>query len=111
MLANEMLERFSQQSPVCVMVRATLENVLADERLDEIFPVAEAVCSEMDLTLLQTPVTLTVAGEIDGIGDEDIDEDEEAMDTAGAKGKVAMPMPGEVAATPDSATATTAAHA
>jgi len=50
------------------------------ERLDEIFPVAEAVCSEMDLTLLQTPVTLTVAGELDGLGDEDGDEDDEDDD-------------------------------
>jgi hypothetical protein len=32
-----MIEAFSKQSPVCVMARATLENVLADERLNEIF--------------------------------------------------------------------------
>lgn len=37
MFADKMLDRFANESPVCVMVRAMLERVLADERLDNIF--------------------------------------------------------------------------
>ena len=29
----------------------------------------QAICAELDLALLQTPVTLTLAGEIDGVED------------------------------------------
>lgn len=36
-LSDQMLNLFAKQSPVCVMTRATLENVLSDERLDRIF--------------------------------------------------------------------------
>ena len=34
MAGHEMIELFAKKSPVCVMVRATLENILADERLN-----------------------------------------------------------------------------
>ncbi len=37
MTFHDMFERFEKQTPVCVMVRAALENVFAAERLDEIF--------------------------------------------------------------------------
>lgn len=37
MVMNEVFERFAQQSPVCVMVQAALENVLSPAALDEIF--------------------------------------------------------------------------
>jgi len=30
-------------------------------------PNLQAICAELDLALLQTPVTLTVAGDIDGV--------------------------------------------
>ncbi len=34
MVLGEIFERFCEESPVTVMVRATLENVLSPERLD-----------------------------------------------------------------------------
>lgn len=37
MLGGEVLDRFIDEAPVCVMVRATLENVFAPEALDELF--------------------------------------------------------------------------
>ena len=37
MVLSELLKVFVQQSPVTVMMRATLENVLSDERLDGLF--------------------------------------------------------------------------
>lgn len=37
MLGGEILERFIEEAPVCVMVRATLENLFAPEALDELF--------------------------------------------------------------------------
>ena len=37
MILQEVYERFAQKKPVSVMVRATIENVLAAERLDAIF--------------------------------------------------------------------------
>lgn len=37
MAVHEMIELFSKQSPVCVMVRATLEKILSEDRLNEIF--------------------------------------------------------------------------
>jgi len=37
MILSEVFERFVQKSPVVVMVRATVENVLAAERMDELF--------------------------------------------------------------------------
>jgi hypothetical protein len=37
MIIGEVVERFEKESPVCVMVRATLENVFSSERLDRIF--------------------------------------------------------------------------
>jgi IS4 transposase len=37
MVLSEVFDCFAQQSPVCVMARATMENVLAPERLDALF--------------------------------------------------------------------------
>jgi IS4 transposase len=37
MIVREMLERMEQRAPVCVMLRAMLENVFAPERLDRLF--------------------------------------------------------------------------
>ncbi len=37
MFLEEVFEQFLDQSPVSVMVRATLENVFAPERLDAVF--------------------------------------------------------------------------
>ena len=37
MILREVYERFAEEKPISVMVRATLENVLAAERIDEIF--------------------------------------------------------------------------
>ncbi len=37
MVLSELLEMFVRQSPVTVMMRATLENVLSDQRLDSLF--------------------------------------------------------------------------
>jgi hypothetical protein len=37
MILGELVERFEKKSPVCVMVRATMENVLSAERLDTLF--------------------------------------------------------------------------
>lgn len=37
MLDGEILERFIDEAPVCVMVRATLQNVFAPDALDELF--------------------------------------------------------------------------
>ncbi|HUT93399.1 MAG TPA: hypothetical protein VMY37_28305 [Thermoguttaceae bacterium] len=37
MILKEVYERFAKKAPVSVMVRATIENVLAADRLDAIF--------------------------------------------------------------------------
>jgi IS4 transposase len=37
MILRELVERFERETPFCVMLRATLENVLADERINAIF--------------------------------------------------------------------------
>jgi IS4 transposase len=37
MIVREMMERMEQRAPVCVMLRAMLENVFAAERLDKLF--------------------------------------------------------------------------
>jgi IS4 transposase len=37
MILKEVYDRFAKRTPVCVMVRATIENVLAADRLDAIF--------------------------------------------------------------------------
>jgi len=37
MILKEVYDRFAKKTPVCVMVRATIENVLAADRLDAIF--------------------------------------------------------------------------
>ncbi len=37
MILREVIERFEKKAPVCVMVRATMENVLSAQRLDALF--------------------------------------------------------------------------
>jgi len=37
MILSDVFEQFVKESPVCVMVRATLENVLSPERVDDVF--------------------------------------------------------------------------
>lgn len=37
MILRELIERFEKKAPVCVMVRATMENVLSAQRLDALF--------------------------------------------------------------------------
>jgi len=37
MILNDVFERFATDSPICVMARATLENVFAEDRLNTIF--------------------------------------------------------------------------
>ena len=37
MILREMVERFERQAPICVMIRAALENVLEADRLDALF--------------------------------------------------------------------------
>ena len=37
MILRDVFERFEEHTPVCVMVRAALENVFAAERLDAMF--------------------------------------------------------------------------
>jgi len=61
---------------IALLEDGTMVEVDNPAELDTLFPTAQAVCSEMDLALLQTPVTLTIAGELDGV-DEDEEEGEE----------------------------------
>jgi hypothetical protein len=42
MILSEVIDRFEKKAPVCVMVRATMENVLSAERLDALFEEAAA---------------------------------------------------------------------
>jgi IS4 transposase len=37
MILREMVERFERQAPICTMIRAAMENVLAADRLDALF--------------------------------------------------------------------------
>jgi IS4 transposase len=37
MILRELIERFEKKAPVCVMMRATMENILSAERLDALF--------------------------------------------------------------------------
>ena len=37
MILRDVVERFEKKAPVCLMVRATLENVFAAERFDAMF--------------------------------------------------------------------------
>jgi hypothetical protein len=41
MVLSEVFDRFVRQSPIAVMVRATMENVLSAERLNELFVTAK----------------------------------------------------------------------
>lgn len=58
MVFSEIFDRFIQQSPICVMLRATMENVLAPQKLDAIFHGAAEVQYEREL-LFSTLVDLT----------------------------------------------------
>ena len=63
MAGHEMIELFAKKSPVCVMVRATLENVLADERLNEIFEqtAQRQYCRELTFASCAQLMSLVVA--------------------------------------------------
>ncbi len=63
MAVHEMLESFSRQSPVCVMVRAALENVLSEDRLNEIFEetAQRQYCRELTFATCAQLMTLVVA--------------------------------------------------
>ncbi len=37
MILREMVERFEKQAPICSMIRAAMENILAEERLNAVF--------------------------------------------------------------------------
>ncbi|MEL7035923.1 MAG: DUF3727 domain-containing protein [Cyanobacteria bacterium J06592_8] len=49
----------------------------SEVELDQIFPIAKAVLEEQNLTLKRTAVTLTVAGELPEIDQDDLDDGEE----------------------------------
>lgn len=49
MRANPVFERFLNEAPICVMVRATLEKVFAPERLDALFQQAAVLQYQRDL--------------------------------------------------------------
>ena len=63
-------------TPVAIasLVDGTMVEVDNPLRIDALFPTAQAICAELDLALLQTPVTLTVAGEVDGVEEGDEEE-------------------------------------
>src|ERR1700683_2453785 len=58
MVLGEIFERFVQESPICVMQRAVMENVLAPEKLDAIFLTAAEAQYEREL-LFSTLVDVT----------------------------------------------------
>ena len=57
MLGGAVFDRFLDQSPICVMARATLENVLAPDKLDALFQQAAARQYQREL-LFSTVVNL-----------------------------------------------------
>ncbi|QDU36977.1 Transposase DDE domain protein [Maioricimonas rarisocia] len=50
MLGSDVLDRFVDEAPVCVMVRACLENILAPQRLDQLFREHSETQYERELT-------------------------------------------------------------
>jgi hypothetical protein len=50
MILGDVMERFLQESPVCVMVRATLENVFAQDKLNAVFEAAATEQYTRELT-------------------------------------------------------------
>lgn len=54
--------------------------VESDAELDKIFPIAQAVLEEHNLTLKRTAITLTVAGELPEVPPEDLDHEDEQVD-------------------------------
>ncbi len=51
--------------------------VESEEELDKIFPIAQVVLQEQNLTLKRTAVTLTVEGELPEIEEDDLEDDRE----------------------------------
>ena len=68
---------------IAALVDGTMVEVDNPLRIDALYPTAQAICAELDLALLQTPVTLTVAGEVDGV--EEGDEDDDDAELVGAE--------------------------
>ena len=54
MILREMVERFEKRAPICTMIRAAMENVLAAERLDALFE--DAAQRQENKTLLFSTV-------------------------------------------------------
>ena len=54
MILREVIERFEKKAPVCVMVRAAMENVLSGERLDALFE--KAACRQENKRLMFSTV-------------------------------------------------------
>lgn len=54
MILREMVERFEKRAPICTMIRAAMENVLAAERLDALFE--DAADRQENKTLLFSTV-------------------------------------------------------
>lgn len=63
MKSNELIEIFAARCPVCVMVRSTLENILSDERLDQIFEEAATrqYCRELTFSTCVQLMMMVVA--------------------------------------------------
>lgn len=63
MKSNELIELFASRSPVCVMVRATLENILSEERLNQMFEqtATRQYCRELTFATCVQLMTMIVA--------------------------------------------------
>jgi hypothetical protein len=63
MVAQDVIELFARKSPVCVMVRATLENILSDERLNGLFEetAQRQYCRELTFASCAELMSLVVA--------------------------------------------------
>jgi len=63
MNSHELIDVFAARSPVCVMVRATLENVLSDERLNRIFDetATRQYCRELTFSTCVQLMAMVVA--------------------------------------------------
>lgn len=63
MKSDELIEMFAARCPVCVMVRATLENILSEERLNQIFEEAATrqYCRELTFSTCVQLMTMVVA--------------------------------------------------
>lgn len=63
MKSHELIDVFAARCPVCVMVRATLENILSDERLNQIFDetATRQYCRELTFSACVQLMTMVVA--------------------------------------------------